>query len=47
VTSNPLAGYERMPFEQAVLQAKTNLTLRFSDAVMFHEQYRNGEIDVY
>jgi hypothetical protein len=30
VTSNPLAGYEKMPFEQAVLQAKTNLTLRFS-----------------
>ena len=45
VTSNPLAGYERMPFEQAVLQAKNQLNAQvFPDAVMFRQALENGEI---
>jgi hypothetical protein len=36
-----------MPFEQAVLQAKTNLTLRFSDAVMFRQALKMEKLKIY
>ncbi|MFT5252108.1 MAG: hypothetical protein ACI87N_001114 [Flavobacteriales bacterium] len=46
VTSNPLAGYERMSFEQAVMQAKNQLNAQvFPEATLFRQALERGEID--
>ena len=46
VTSNPLAGYEKMPFEKAALLAKDQLNAQvFPDAAVFRQALEKGEID--
>ncbi|MFB0910857.1 MAG: Na-translocating system protein MpsB, partial [Flavobacterium sp.] len=46
VTSNPLSGYERMPFEKAVNQARKFLNANvFPESTLFRQAWEKGEID--
>lgn len=46
VTSNPLSGYEELPFVDAVLHAKKDLGVKvFPDASVFRQAFKNGDID--
>lgn len=46
VTSNPLAGYEKMSFEKAALLAKDQLNAQvFPDAAVFEQALAKGEIN--
>ena len=46
VTSNPLAGYEQMPFENALKYAEKHLNAKiFPNATMFRQAWEQGEID--
>lgn len=45
VTSNPLSGYENLPFDEALNQAKENLKTRvFPKAKVFKEAWEKGDI---
>jgi hypothetical protein len=47
VTSNPLAGYEKIGFEKAVMQAKNQLNAQvFPQASIFRQALEQGEINV-
>jgi hypothetical protein len=47
VTSNPLAGYEKIRFEKAVTQAKNQLNAQvFPQASIFRQALEQGEINV-
>lgn len=46
VTSNPLSGYERLPFEDAVRQARRFLKSNsYPSASIYRQAYENGDID--
>lgn len=46
VTSNPLAGYEQMPFEEAVKQAEKLLNANvYPEASLFRQAWKKGEIN--
>lgn len=46
VTSNPLSGYENLPFEDAVCKAKEFLNSRmFPEASVYRQAWEQGEID--
>jgi len=46
VTSNPLSGYETMPFQEAVKSAKTHLNAGvFPEADIYRKALEDGEID--
>jgi uncharacterized protein YbcC (UPF0753/DUF2309 family) len=46
VTSNPLSGYEGMPFEKAVNQARKLLNANvFPESTVFRQAWEKGEID--
>jgi uncharacterized protein YbcC (UPF0753/DUF2309 family) len=46
VTSNPLSGYEGMPFEKAVNQAQKFLNANvFPESALFRQAWEKGEID--
>ncbi|OCB75325.1 DUF2309 domain-containing protein [Flavobacterium crassostreae] len=46
VTSNPLSGYEQMPFEEAVAEAKRMLNAKvFPETAVFSQAWNNGEIN--
>jgi hypothetical protein len=46
VTSNPLSGYEGMPFEKAVNQARKLLNANvFPETTLFRQGWEKGEID--
>ncbi|WP_028376578.1 DUF2309 domain-containing protein [Leeuwenhoekiella sp. MAR_2009_132] len=46
VTSNPLSGYERLPFKEAVQQAKGFLNAQvFPETSIFRHAWKTGEID--
>ena len=46
VTSNPLSGYEGMPFEKAVNQARKFLNANvFPETSLFRQAWEKGEID--
>ncbi|QKJ61667.1 DUF2309 domain-containing protein [Flavobacterium sp. M31R6] len=46
VTSNPLAGYEQMPFEEAVKQAEKLLDANvYPEAAFFRQAWKKGEIN--
>ena len=48
VTSNPLSGYETMPFEKAAKQAGTFLNTNvFPKASVYRNAWEQGEIDVH
>ena len=46
VTSNPLAGYENIPFKDAVNRAKALLNTRiFPEASLYRQAWEQGEIE--
>jgi uncharacterized protein YbcC (UPF0753/DUF2309 family) len=45
VTSNPLSGYEGMPFEKAVNQARILNANVFPESTVFRQAWEKGEID--
>jgi len=46
VASNPLSGYEKMPFEKAVKQAEKYLNANvFPETPLFRQAWKKGEID--
>ncbi|MDY2586157.1 DUF2309 domain-containing protein [Winogradskyella aquimaris] len=46
VTSNPLSGYEEMPFTEAVVHAKKDLGVKvFPDASIFSQAFSKDEMD--
>ena len=46
VASNPLSGYEKMPFEKAVIQAEKSLNANvFPETTLFLQAWKKGEIN--
>jgi uncharacterized protein len=46
VTSNPLAGYEKMPFEEAIQQAEKLLNANvYPETTLFRQAWKKGEIN--